>query len=90
MGIVDVTIRLMGCFSDLEDTRDASKRRHKLNDMIAIAIAAVICGANEWTSIAAFGRAKFISAASATMPSASPVLYVIIGGWKTVCTGAWT
>lgn len=58
MGAVDVTIPLMGCFSDLEDSRNASKRRHKLNDMIAIAIAAVICGANEWTSIAAFGRAK--------------------------------
>jgi hypothetical protein len=45
-------------FSVLEDTRDATKRRHKLMDMIVIAIAAVMCGADEWTSIAAFGRAK--------------------------------
>ena len=49
---------LIGHFSGLEDPRDPCKRRHKLIDMIAIAIAGVICGADDWVSIAAFGRAK--------------------------------
>ncbi len=45
-------------FSTLEDPRDGTKARHKLLDMIAIAVAAVICGADDWVSIAEFGRAK--------------------------------
>ena len=49
---------LAGHFSTLEDPRDASKRRHKLIDMVVIAIAAVICGADDWVGVAAFGRAK--------------------------------
>lgn len=49
---------LIGHFSGLEDPRDGIKRRHKLIDMIAIAVAGVICGADDWVSIAAFGRAK--------------------------------
>ena len=49
---------LIGHFSGLEDPRDGTKRRHKLIDMIAIAVAGVICGADDWVSIAAFGRAK--------------------------------
>ena len=40
------------------DPRDGTKRCHKLIDMIAIAVAGVICGADDWVSIAAFGRAK--------------------------------
>jgi predicted transposase YbfD/YdcC len=58
MGFDNERKSLSEYFSVLEDTRDAIKRRHKLMDMIVIAIAAVICGADEWTSIAAFGRAK--------------------------------
>jgi len=38
--------------------RDGTKARHKLLDMIAISVAAVICGADDWVSIAAFARAK--------------------------------
>jgi predicted transposase YbfD/YdcC len=49
---------LAGHFSTLEDPRDARRRRHKLIDMVVIAIAAVICGANDWVAVAAFGRAK--------------------------------
>lgn len=45
-------------FSHLEDPRDGTKARHKLLDMIAIAVAAVICGADDWVSIAGFARAK--------------------------------
>jgi predicted transposase YbfD/YdcC len=48
----------VGHFSVLEDPRDASKSRHKLIDIVVIAVAAVICGADDWVSVAAFGRAK--------------------------------
>jgi predicted transposase YbfD/YdcC len=49
---------LVGHLSVVEDPRDALKRRHKLIDMLAIAVAAVLCGADTWVAIAAFGRAK--------------------------------
>ncbi|SDX64729.1 DDE_Tnp_1-associated [Thiocapsa roseopersicina] len=45
-------------FSTLEDPRCALKRRHNLLDMIVMAIAATLCGADGWVQIEAFGRAK--------------------------------
>ena len=45
-------------FSDLEDPRGREGRQHRLSDMVAIVICAVICGADEWTEIEAFGKAK--------------------------------
>jgi len=50
--------RLLECFEELEDPRQASGRRHLLGDILAIAICAVICGAEEWSAMAEFGRAK--------------------------------
>jgi len=49
---------LVGHFALLEDPRDALRRRHKLIEMVVIAIAAVPCGGDGWVAIAAFGRAK--------------------------------
>ncbi|EGV27609.1 transposase IS4 family protein [Thiorhodococcus drewsii AZ1] len=49
---------LLTHFSTLEDPRCAIKQRHRLNDMIAIAITGVLCGADGWVQIAEFGRAK--------------------------------
>lgn len=49
---------LLSHFSTLEDPRCAIKQRHQLNDMIAIAITGVLCGADGWAQIAEFGRAK--------------------------------
>jgi predicted transposase YbfD/YdcC len=49
---------LVGHFAVLEDPRDDTKRRHLLIDMIVIAIAATLCGADGWVQIAQFGRAK--------------------------------
>ena len=49
---------LVGHFSTLEDPREARTCRHKLIDLVVIAIAAVICGADDWVAVAAFGRAK--------------------------------
>jgi predicted transposase YbfD/YdcC len=44
-------------FSDLTEPRE-SNRRHKLIDMITIALCAVICGADTWEEIEEFGQAK--------------------------------
>ena len=54
----DAPTTLVEHFSILEDTRDPSKCRNKLIDMIVIAIAAVLCGADDLANIEAFGKAK--------------------------------
>jgi hypothetical protein len=46
-------------FASLEDPRDERGKEHLLLDMIAIAICAVICGAEGWTDIEEYGRAKY-------------------------------
>ena len=54
----DAPKTLIEHFSILEDPRDPSKCRHKLIEIVVIAIAAVLCGADNLTSIEAFGKAK--------------------------------
>ena len=49
---------LLSHFSVLEDPRSGIQRRHLLTDMVVIAMAAVLCGADGWVQIAQFGRAK--------------------------------
>jgi hypothetical protein len=49
---------LVGHFESLEDSRCPIKRRHILHEMIVIAIAAILCGADGWVAIAQFGRSK--------------------------------
>ncbi len=49
---------LIDVFSVIEDSRDERKRRHLLIDAIVISIAAVLCGADGWTEIEAFAKAK--------------------------------
>ena len=51
---------LIGHFSPLEDQRCPINRRHVLGEMIVIAIAAVMCGADGWVAVAQFGRSKEI------------------------------
>src|SRR5574341_109223 len=46
-------------FSKVTDPRVDRTKEHKLIDMIAIAIGAVICGAEGWTDIENFGNSKF-------------------------------
>lgn len=46
-------------FSSLTDPRIDRKKRHQLLDIVVIAICAVICGANDWVGIEAFGNAKY-------------------------------
>jgi predicted transposase YbfD/YdcC len=45
-------------FADVPDPRVSARSAHKLLDIIAISILAVICGADGWDEIAAYGRLK--------------------------------
>ncbi len=45
-------------FADLPDPRRQAGRRHYLSDLFTLAICAVICGADEWSTMAEFGRSK--------------------------------
>jgi predicted transposase YbfD/YdcC len=45
-------------FADMEDPRSNQGKRHRLLDMIAIAITAVICNADGWKDVELFGRCK--------------------------------
>ena len=49
---------ILDCFASLECPRIEGSRRHKLLDIIAIAICATICGADSWVHIEMFGRSK--------------------------------
>src|SRR6266542_6710089 len=46
------------CFEKVADPRVKGRCDHKLIDMIIIAICGVICGADSWTGIETFGKAK--------------------------------
>lgn len=46
------------CFGDLRDTRVKGKTAHKLTDIIAMTLLAVICGAEGWVGIETYGKAK--------------------------------
>jgi predicted transposase YbfD/YdcC len=43
---------------EIEDPRIDRTRRHKLLDILVIAICAVICGADDWVEVELFGQAK--------------------------------
>jgi len=45
-------------FAELPDPRRAQGRRHKLIDILAIALCAVLCGADEFTEIEEFGETR--------------------------------
>lgn len=45
-------------FADIEDPRVERTRRHALLDLIVIAICAVICSADDWVDVEAWGNAK--------------------------------
>jgi predicted transposase YbfD/YdcC len=50
---------LMTHFAALTDPRLNRRKRHELTDIVAIAILAVICGADSWAEVEVFGKAKF-------------------------------
>ncbi len=45
-------------FSELQDPRVLGRVTHPLINILVIAICAIICGANEWSEVEAFGKAK--------------------------------
>src|SRR5829696_6821199 len=45
-------------FSELPDPRRSQGRRHKLTDILAIALCAVLCGADDFTEIEEFGATR--------------------------------
>jgi predicted transposase YbfD/YdcC len=49
---------LVDCFAEIADPRLDRQKRHQLIDIMVIAICAVICGAEHWTEVEAFGRCK--------------------------------
>lgn len=54
----DRVAKIKDHFSDLEDPRVNRTKKHKLIDIITIAICAVICGADGWVDIENYGNAK--------------------------------
>ena len=46
------------CFRELPDPRVQGRCDHKLIDMIIITVCAVICGADSWSGVETFGKAK--------------------------------
>jgi predicted transposase YbfD/YdcC len=51
-------ISIQHLFADLEDPRQASKVKHSVQDIVVLAILAVISNAQNWVEIEAFGHAK--------------------------------
>jgi len=49
---------LKTCFADLNDPRVQASCDHLLMDIIAIAILAVTCGADDWTDLETFGKLR--------------------------------
>lgn len=45
-------------FADLPDPRVDRTKRHALGDILAITLCAVVCGADSWEEVEAFGEAK--------------------------------
>jgi predicted transposase YbfD/YdcC len=52
------TARILRAFESMPDPRHHNVR-HKLFDIITIALFAVLCGCDDWCSVAAYGRSKF-------------------------------
>jgi predicted transposase YbfD/YdcC len=50
--------RFRACFGDLVDPRSGNAQRHDLLEMLLIALAATLCGAETCVDMAVFGRAK--------------------------------
>lgn len=51
------TAEILRAFEDMPDPR-RHNRQHKLCDILTIAIFAVICGADDWVTVAEYGRTK--------------------------------
>ena len=52
------TASVLEHFQHLDDPRISPATRHELLDIVAIALCGVICGADSWVEVEAFGHAK--------------------------------
>jgi hypothetical protein len=50
--------RITEHFGKVRDPRIGNATRHKLMDILIIAICAVVCGADGWSDVALFGKSK--------------------------------
>lgn len=50
--------RILTHFAKLDDPRDERGKEHRLLDIVAITICAVICGAESWVDIELYGQSK--------------------------------
>ena len=49
---------VMDYLRELDDPRIERSKRHQLLDIVAIAICAVLCGADSWLYVEMFGKSK--------------------------------
>jgi len=56
---VEAPRALVRLFDQVEDPRVERSKLHSLSDILIITLCAVICGADTWTEVELFGRAKF-------------------------------
>ena len=54
----DRSFSITDCFANVEDPRIERTKLHLLEDILALTICAVICGADTFVGIEQFGRAK--------------------------------
>lgn len=52
------SVRFLSYFDAIDDPRVDRTKLHPIGDILAIAICAIICGADTWDDIEAFGKAK--------------------------------
>ncbi len=51
--------QLVASFATLPDPRCAGRTRHRLLNLLIIAVCAVVAGAETWVDIAHYGRLKY-------------------------------
>src|SRR5947209_20498838 len=52
-------LSILHYFAKLKDPRRAHRRLHRLQDILVIALCAVIAGAQDWQDIETFGRKRY-------------------------------
>jgi predicted transposase YbfD/YdcC len=55
----ELSAQITARFATLEDPRKGPALLHPLMDIVAIALCAVLCGADDWEEVALFGEAKY-------------------------------
>lgn len=51
-------VSIAGHFAELPDPRVDRTKKHSLGDILVVVLCAVVCGADSWEEVEAFGKAK--------------------------------